>query len=405
MDGIRVSIVALLLCAAPIGGVVTASDIAVGPLQTDEESDPSMSVITAENTTGYLTPPPARLDRTEARTAGIDVAGAVEADTGQLRSVYLEESVQRRYQNAETTDDRRAIIEESVDRLSRRTDELETKETAAIRRFNDGTVSEHELLRTLVAVHREAEGTGEALEWLESTAEDHGLEEAADRAATDQVRLIPMNGPVRAQVARSLEGESSSRVYVETAADGIVLSTVTPNGETYLREAHDPTAKRVDVSDRYEGNPSPALDRFTELYPWAINSFEAIDAMGPAQVRLYRFGANHPHGTLETYLDSGSTEILYETQRIELDGVPTTTFERTDGELRLVLNATRAGGPIGISVVDTLTDERVDAEIELNDESIGSTEGERLQTVAPRGTTTVNATHDGESVSLNTNLG
>ncbi len=405
MDGTRVLVVALLLCMAPIGGVVVASDTAGESPQTTEETDRSMSVVTVENSSEYLAPSPDAIDRTERRTVGLDVTGALEGDTGQLRGVYLLETLQRQYRNADTNDERRAVVERGAEQLSQRVDELENKERTAIQGFNDDTVGEYELLRTLATVHREAEVTDEALEWLGTAADDVGAEVVSERAATEQVRLVPMDGPVRDQLSRAIERGSTSRVHVETVDDGVVLATMTRTGDTYLREAHDPTAKAADVSDQYEGNPSPALDRFAELYPWSINSFDTIDAIGPAQVRLYRFGASHPHGELETYLDSGSTEILYETQRIDTRSVPTETRQRTDGDLRLVLNTTRAGGPLGVSVLDTTTEERVDATVELNGEPVGSTAGDRLWTIAPRGTTTIEATHGGETVTLNTNFG
>ncbi len=404
MTGTRVFVIALLLCAVAVGGAaIVASDTAHGPLQVANESDRPMSVVTVQNSSAYLAPQPGVIDRTEKRTVGLDVAGAIEADSGELRSVYIHETLQRQYQNADSDTDRRIVLERGAAQLSERTTEIETKERRAIRQFNDGSVSEYELLRTLSTVHREAEATREALEWLETTADDHGIDDLREQAATEQIRLMPMDGPVRAQVTQTFERGTTSRVYVETVDEGVILSTVSPRG-TYLREAHDPTAKRADTSDQYGGNPSPALDRFTELYPWAINSFDGIDAIGPAQVRLYRFGASHPHGTLETYLDSGSTEILYEKQWLDPGSMPTTVYERTEGDLRLIVNTTRAGGPLGVSVVDTTTDEPVNAAIELNDESIGSTGGDRLWTVAPRGTTTVNATYNDETVTLDTSL-
>ncbi len=404
MDGLRVLVVALLLCVAPIGGVVVASDTASEPQQTTEGSDTSMSVVTVENSSEYLAPSADAIDRSGQRTAGIDVTGALEADVGQLRSVYLSETLQRQYRNADTDDERRAVLERGAERLTQRVEELETKERTAIRQFNDDEVGEYELLRTLATVHREAAATEEALVWLEGAANDVGDEAVSERAKTEQVRLVPMDGPVRDQLSRTIESGLSSRIHVETAGDGIVLAAVDRTGDTYLREAHDPTAKATDVPDQYDGNPSPALDRFSELYPWSIGSFDGIDAIGPAQVRLYRFGASHPHGELATYLDSGSTEIIYEMQWIDTDSVPTETRQRTDGDLRLVLNTTRAGGPLSVSVLDTATDERVDATIELNGEPVGSTDGDRLWTVAPRGTVTIEATHGGETVTFETNF-
>ncbi|MEF8777943.1 MAG: hypothetical protein V5A36_03430 [Natronomonas sp.] len=396
MDGTRVFVVALLLCLAPIAGVV-ASDTGNELPQTDEEPDQSMTVVTVENSSEYLAPQSGAIDRAESRAPKIDVAGAIEADAGQLRSIYLRETLERRYRNADTDAERRAVVERGTERLSDRVDGIEAKERTAIRQFNEGTIGSDELFRALATVHREAEATDTALEWLETTADDLDVDEAEKQAAAAQVRLVPMEGPIRKRLSDAIEGGSTSRIHVETVGDGIVLAMVSSPGETYLREAHDPTAKQVDVSDQYDGNPSPALDRFTELYPWAIQSFDAIDAIGPAQVRLYRFSAAHPHGELKTYLDSGSTDILYEKQRIDPESVPTTTIERTDGDLRLRFNTTRAGGPLGISAVDTTTEERVDAAIELNGEAVGTTDESRLWTVAPRGQTTVNATYAGET--------
>lgn len=413
MDGIRVVTIAFLLCLVPLAGVTVASDtvdrpLASGtadePLQTDEDPDRSMTVVAVDNTSEYLAPPSERIDRTEKRTVGIDAAGAIEADAAQLRSNYRYESLRAQYRDAEADAERAAVLEGGTDEFVQRVDSIEAKETNAIRQFNQGEASEHELLRTLSTTHHEAESARVALEWLEEAAEELGDEETADRAATERVRLVPRDGPVRALSGDALAGESTPRIYVETADDGVVLAAIDPADDTYLREAYDPTAKRDDVSDQYDGNPSPALDRFGELYPWSINSFDAIDAIGPAQVRLYRFGASHPHGQLETYLDSGSTEILYEKQRLNPASVPTTTSERTEGDLRLLVDTTRAGGPIGVSVVDTTTGEPVDATVEINEDPVGSTGGGQLWTVAPREITAVNATHDGETVSLRTFL-
>jgi hypothetical protein len=80
--------------------------------------------------------------------------------------------------------------------------------------------------------------------------------------------------------------------------------------------------------------------------------------------------------------------------------MPSRTTDRTEGDLRVVLNTTRAGGPLGVSVVAATTGTPVDAEVALNGERIGATGGDRLWTVAPQGTTTLNATYAGETVTV-----
>jgi hypothetical protein len=404
MDGPRALVVALLLCVAPIGGVVVADTAGVAgePQQTAEDSEQLMSVYTAENTSEYLAPPRNRIDRADGRTVGLDVAAAVESDAGAVESAYLVRPLERRYANAETDAERRAVVENGSERLAAHIDGLAARERNAVRRYNDGAIGTRALLRTLTAVSRQAEVTADALEWMENAADELDMEAEAERATSGQVRLVPMRGPVRAGLVDAASGEQSLDVYVETASDGIVLAAIDGDDGVYLREAHDPTVKTDAVGDQYGGNPSPALDRFTELYPWATNSFDGIDAIGPEQVRLYRFSATHSHGELQTYLDSGSTEILYEQQRIRPESVPTTTLERTDGDLTVRLNTTRPGGPLGVTVLDAASETPVDTEIEVNGDPIGSTGGGRLWTVAPRGSTIVNATHAGEAVSIET---
>lgn len=392
---------ALLLCLAAIGGVAV-SGAAGGAEQTDGGVDRSMTVRPVENSSGYLSPRPESIDRSESETAGIDVSGAIEAEAGELRSVYALETLQRQYENAETDAERTAVLEDGIERLSTRVDALEANERTAIREFNGGQRGADGLLRTLATTHREAEATDEALVWLEERADDVGADGVAERAATERVRLVPMSGPTRAELSGAIGGASSSRFHVETTGDGIAVATVDPASGRYLRAAHDPTAKRADVTDQYGGNPSPALDRFSELYPWAIRSFGAIDAIGPAQVRLYQLRAEHPHGQLGTFLDSGSRNVLYEQQRLDPGAMPTTTVTRRGEGLRLVVETTRAGGPLGVELLDPATGERVDGTVALDGETVGTTGADRLWTVAPRGPTEINATHEGGSVTLET---
>jgi hypothetical protein len=407
MDGIRVLVVALLLALAPIGGVAVA-DTTGGNAglqqQTTADSDRLMTVHTPSNTSEYLAPPPDDIDRTDDQRSSLDVAAAVEADARGLEGAYLRETLERRYENADSDAERQAVVETGIGRLAGQVDELRETERTAIQRYSDGEITTRELLRTLGVVTREAGEIDAALEWVETNAEEIGAESEAERAAAEQVRLVSMDGPVRSRLVSSLTGGGASRIHVETVSEAIVIATVDRSTNTYLREAYDPSAKTEDVGDSYDDNPSPALERFGELYPWTIEGFDSISVLGPEQVRLYRFGATHSHGNLETYLDGGSEDVLYERQWIDSDGVPSSNVGRVDGDLRIIATTTRVGGPLGITVIDRTTDSEVDAEIGLNGDPVGSTGGDRLWTVAPRGPTTINATYDGRTVTLETSF-
>lgn len=402
MDGTRAVVVALLLCVASVGGVVADGGTAGPPQQTAPEPSGTMTVFSADNTSEYLAPRAGNTDRIGGLVTGLDVAAAVEGDAESLESAYRRSALERRYANADTDAERRAVLERGVERVEARIDELTAREETAIQRYNAGEIDTRELLWTLTVVTRNAEETATTLTWLESAAEAVGASGEVERVEAERVRLVPLRGPVRGTLAEAVARGTTTRVYVETAGTGIVLAAVDPADGTYLREAHDPSAKTVEIGDQYDGNPSPALERFEELYPWAIDHFEAIDALGSERVRLYRFSAGHGHGDLETYLDSGSEEILHERQWIDATEMPSTAIERTDGDLQIVLNRTRAGGPLGISVVDSATGTPVDAEVALNGEPIGTTDGDRLWTVAPQGATTINATYAGETATVET---
>jgi hypothetical protein len=405
MDGTRALVFALLFCVAPIGGFVADAEGVGGPgelQETTADPDRSMTVLATPNTSEYLAPSADGVERSGNHTAGLDVAAAVEADAGRLEGAYLGETLERRYASATTDAEREAVLQDGLERLAARADELRGTERTAIRRYNEGAIDARELLRTLTVVGRTAGVTLDRLEWLETRANRLEMDAEADRAATERVGLLPTTGPLRAELADAAVGSGSVRVYVETAGDGVVLAAVDRDDGTYLREAHDPSARDTRTPDQYGGSPLLALERMERVYPWVTENNLGVSAspIGPTFERVYRFNIPHPHGELETYLDSGSEAVTVEFQRNDLDSLPTERTRTTANDLRLVVETTRGGGPVGVSVLDDATGDPVDAGVELNGDPIGSTDGNRLWAVAPRGPVTVNATHDGETVSL-----
>lgn len=399
MDAARVVIVALLCCLAPLGGVYA----------TELDEHPSgMSVVQLNGTAEYLAPAPGDVDRTGQRTTSLDVAAAVGSNAGELRVTYRQAAIDRDYREAETVDERRAVIRNGTEAMTERVDRLEQKEREAVQRYSDGEMGETELLRTLAIVHREAAATESTLSWLATRADRLGMDETERAISVEQIRLVPLQGPVRASVDESLDGEQDVRVHVDTSGRGIVLATMdeTPDGEPrYVREANDPTAKTVNIEDRYGGRLAPAEERIEELYPWvAENGNPSVSLWGPPQVRLYRFTYAHPHGELDLYLDSGSADVLQETQRKDPEVVPTDAAEVGEADLRMTVETTRAGGPLGVTVTDASTGEPVDADVAVDNRTVGSTGGETFWGVAPRGDVTVNATYRGETLRYNTTL-
>jgi hypothetical protein len=398
MNGSRAVVFALLCCLASVSGVAVQA-------QTGNES--TMSVTPNNGTAEYLAPPPSTIDRSERSTASLDVAGAVGDNAIELQTTYQRVNFQRAYRNAETDTERRMILRTAAEWYTERTDRLEQRRRTAIRQYGRGDISSGELFRTLTAVDRGAGVMESNIGWFENNAEDLGMSGVRSQLDTDRVRLVTMQGPLGDALGEALEGERPLLVHVDVSGNATVLATVKPDvGQpTYVREAYDPSARSIGVPDTYDGDLSPALDRIESLYPWVTdNGSPTVDFIGPDAARLYRFEYDHPHGSLLTYLDGGSENVVTEIQRNDPESVPTNTVETVDGDLRLRVNTTRAGGPLGVTVLNETSGEPVAATVEINGQRAAPTDGGRVWTVAPRGTVTVTATHDGRSLSVTTTL-
>ena len=398
MNGSRAVVFALLCCLASVSGVAVQA-------QTGNES--TMSVTPNNGTAEYLAPPPSAIDRSERSTAGLDVAGAVSDNAIELQTTYQRVNFQRAYRNAETDTERRMILRNAAEWYTERTDRLEQRRRTTIQQYGRGDISSGELFRTLSAVDRGASVMESNIGWFENNAEDLGMSSVRSQLDTDRVRLITLQGPLGDALGEALEGERPLLVHVDVSGNATVLATVKPDAgqPTYVREAYDPSARSIGVPDTYDGDLSPALDRIESLYPWVTdNGSPTVDFIGPDAARLYRFEYDHPHGSLLTYLDGGSENVVRETQRNDPDSVPTNTVETVDGGLLLRLNTTRAGGPLGVTVLNETSGEPVAATVAINGQRTAHTDGGRIWTVAPRGTVTVNATHDGRSLSVTTTL-
>lgn len=400
MDRVTAIVLAVSICLA----------VAVGTsLAATDSHEPTMSVQGEENTSRYLAPQPDDIDRSGAQTATLDVAGAVGANAGDVRATYRRVSLERALREAESDQERRAVLHNGTERLAERVDTLERRHDAAIAAYAAGDIGERELFRTLATVNREAEAVAETAEWLEERTRALGMTDERVRLSEQRVRLLPLGGPVRSVMSSGLDGAEPPRVHVLASDGGLVLATVEREGgdDMYVREAYDSSIRSFDSTDRYGGIPPNALERVEELYPWVRENSGSLtaDFIGTNGGRIYAFDIDHAHGNLRTHLDGGSDAIVRETQRKDLELVPTTTVEERSetANVRLTVETTHPGGPLGIALVDD-AGTPLDAQVTVNGDPVGSTGGERLWTVAPRGTVTVNATHDGERLTVETTV-
>lgn len=403
--------VVVVVSAVPAGSAVGyapgASGTASGPGLSDTTRAP---VVSDANTTEYLALPSDDVQMERFETTRIDVSGALAADAGRLDAAFTRRWFDRAYAAADTDAERRLVLGLAADRVEERIDALQTREREALEAFNARDLSTSEYLRKLAVIHA---GAG-ALQPVVGQLRD-SIEDVEDSPVTEQqldsfeAQLLALRGPVRDRVGQALSGDLDEppRVYVETSSTGVVLAVV--DDGRYIREAYLASARVPGASDQFEEGGRPideVQSRFQELYSWAATN-SLSQSFGNAQLddaAVYPVTVSHPHGTLTTYLDGGTTDAFLERQRKDLSGVPTdASVASASSGLRLQVNRTHVGGPLEVRVLDSSTGEPVDARITVNDVPLGRTGADgRLWTIAPPARFSVEATADGRRVSVRT---
>lgn len=401
MTGLRAVAIATLLAVGTLGGVALGAS----------QPTPSMSVQPVENGSNYFGPNASAVDRSGQATTAIDVAATVSANGGQVRSTYARVSLQRKYETADSVEARRAIVRQGTEQLETRVAALERKERSAIAQYADGTSQEGDLFRTVASVDAEAAERAETALWLRDRAEELNMADELRQLGTLRIRLVALQGPVRDDIAEGLAGVSRSRVHTDVAGGGLVLATTsTSPGEAndrdpqYVREAYSPAIRNRRATDRYEGEPfSARFNRLRELYPWVGANNDRVAGVqnaGRNGARLYWMTLIHAHGRTTPYLDGGTDRIVKEHQRLRTEQLRTDVRNASsaDGALVAHIETTYASGPMGVTVVDTETNESVNATVRIDGDPVGTTTGGTVWTVAPRGTTNVTVLADDATI-------
>lgn len=327
---------------------------------------------------------------------GADLGAALSADYGEFGGIYVVYFARERLANAETDEQRRAVVEDLLNRTRDRIEALRDREAVAIRSYHNGSIDRRELLRRLASVDAEAGALRAALDELE---ENNPLVTGEfDTTITYQVRdLRSMEGPVRDRIGRAGEGQSSpGRVHVAASGDGLVLETV--GGGIYIREA-------VRMDNYAPEQPPDSIfpnisERLRGLYPRTFSVEQSEFSLDPLGDRLFVITKSHSIGGLTLYLDRTTGDVYREVQRLRLDRTPTTeTANVTGDDLRLVVNRTDDGNPYRVSVEDPVTGAPVDATVSVDGREVGRTGSDGVRwTLGPRGAFNVSATADGERI-------
>ena len=404
---VAVGVALLLLLASTVAAVPVATDDADAVTSSPVASAGAPAVGPIEqspNTTARLVLPDDARTTSGFYTTQLDVGGAIGVESAAMHGRYSTVELREEFAAAETDERRRAVVLRTAEGIDARIDELTTRQREAVSAYVDGELSTDGLVRELVAIHTAARSLETTINQLYTYDRAVGEPVSTTEVSRLKARLVPLQGPVRSQLAAAAAGNTTAqRVYITAAESGLVLSTVT-EGEfstRYIREA----LYAGGFDDRFADKPisiDAFQNRMEELYPWVFTTDPPTDTVLTSapyylDAGVYGIAINHPQGTvsdrdLVVYYDATSEEVFYEIQRQDVTALPTEVVANvTSDGLRVTLRATHADGPLAVNVTNATTGEPVDATVELNDDPLGTTDADTLWTIAPHGTFVVTA--------------
>lgn len=357
----RMNIVALAILLLLAAGTVAAAGtvpLESGPIPADEPDQPAQTTSQESDSITYLSPDAATSRDDYVRT-GTDVAAAVESDSQQLRGEFSQHTFDEHRERISGFDDDSALVEDRVAEIEAGLAALEDRHSELLGRYNDGELTTQLFFRELAMITEAAKQHREYGEHLGTTSFSVALD----------AEVVTVPRPIVDEYVATASGDAEGQtVYVQTTDDGVVLAR---SGDTHLRHSVLPQERDQEGTDQFAQEPNriqAAVDRATELYPWAtISSIRTLNA------GVYLADMNHPDTNVRAYLDGASRNAYSEVQRVESSRVTEMTLSNTSAALDVAVETSQPTGPMRVIVTDVTTSDPVDATVHVNDEVVGST--------------------------------
>jgi hypothetical protein len=421
--------VAALPMTPPIGGVADGMTEQGGDVSANSRgagmSQPTATalqpVIPRNGSTAYLSFAAGETTTSVVTTTSLDAGGSVAITNAKLRSEFERLRLVSAFEAAETSAERRQVLNRALERLETRVTTLESRERQALTKYNRDDIEPQTYLRELATADAGADSLLPAIDQLHqySLAVDNNPINTGEIAEL-KMSVVGLTGPVRERLKQAVSGKTSAeRVYISTSDSGIVLSAIAGGAfdRQYVREAYLPGNRVVGATDEFFQNGQYQLERAQsrarELYPWTFENqlaFSVGSRTGAPFLYLagvYSVSVDHQQGTarngdLIAYIDGGTTDAFREVQYLSLEQVPTAPSQTSTSEgLLMQVNQTYVGGPLKVSVRDVETGDPVAATVNVQNETVGTTgQNGQLWTLTPNDTFTVLASTGDANVSV-----
>ena len=398
-----IGVALLALAALTVGAAAAVAPADTGGTASAIPGERPTNVGEISNTTNYLFPDTG-VERRSYTTANVDVGSAVDASATRLESQFRARTLTERLtsQSAESGN-RLAVAEAALADAQDRMAALDARQEALFRGYSNGSLSRDQFVRRLAAIEAHATAHGDYLDSLERDTIRYvdGTPSNFDtRLSMMRAQTVVLPDQMTERVHDALTGTADPFVlYAEGVEDTLVLGTV--DGGQFHRQATLRDAYRLEEENTLtiEG----ALQRARELYPWVYSGGQGfrpgIDRTGPG---LYRLSADHPQGSLLSYLSGSTADVFHETQTLDPTEIPVygTVTNGTDG-LNLSVTTTTPTGPMRVELT-TPGGVPVNGTVLVNGQRVAATGGDgTLWTVRPSGTFRLTAVGEsGTTVSL-----
>jgi len=367
-------VVALLLLVSPVvaatpaDGVDPASADAAAPSIDRDAAAPAVEAAALTESAGPISwiTHDGQSSRAEADETSQSIGSTLGMADRDLRTELNETRYENRFEAADTTAERQAVLDEALADLERRHDRLVVREREAIREHAAGVRSTGSFLRELAEISAEASDVERRLGRLDDLADRDADVEISTRNL--RYAMSRFDTPIRNDLvaATTAGGPSGERIYVETSENTAVLSKI--EGDRYLREGIQTDQYDPDGTERFDSREE-VLETASEHYPWLYSL--APNEREPSS-RTYGTTTretvnNHPAGSSRIFLDSSTKGVFLEYHTLDLAALDqTATVRPSDSEFTVGASRVPSGGPLRVNVTDD-GGEPIDAAVTIGD--------------------------------------
>lgn len=395
------AVVLTVVLLSSVAGAVSLPGLAASPSSVDATAlstvDGVSTVDVAKNRTQpkVLTLTESTPQRTNFTQPGANLSAALEIRDTRLSRQLSTGRTEQALAALETDAERQAYVRRALTEVEIRTSELQQEQRAAFSRHSTGQLSSAGLAIQLARIDTAAEQLSANASRLGEATESIDGFSVQTRIDAIQLELQTLQGPMREHTGDAVRGAvDPTRIYISTTADGVSFSTIT--GDTYVREVYDGSQRIPPSNSQLTPSESDALIK--QSYP----AYRVYQQVSVRESDIWLSTMPSRRTNLTAFLDKDSPGRVFKEDRTTFLNrtPPTVPTNTTRARLRLTVYPSYPGGPMLVTVENSLTGEPVRADVSLitppqsNTEpvKVGTTNSTgALWTVSPKKNFTVQA--------------